>query len=266
MSWTFSLGKKCSTRKNSQCLEIQRRSPEDRVSFPKWTFLQFCKASCLASISSRFSVEHNLRRLPLKYLISQKIEIRSYAMMSRSPPFLSSARIELVIKSFPHIWRGGIFQEDDALGPSLRLRSNHYSTLWECVKQKLAHFVKVDWWDGSHILTSLFLTSAHWPQKSTIFITVLHLTKWDFFGCFLNTVSEKLEAIIGFPRFLFTFLKGPPLIQGGAPREPFLFFFSKKGWIRISLLTATHGKVRPSRSLAIQHHNRSLRSKTTLQA
>ena len=22
--------------------------------------------------------------------------------------------------------------------------------------QKLAHFVKVDWWDGSHILTSLF--------------------------------------------------------------------------------------------------------------
>ena len=74
-----------------QCLEIQRRSPEDRVSFPKWTFLQFCASCSFALLCFNFVTFW-------RSASQSSIEISHFpenwdTMMSRrrSPPFLSSS-------------------------------------------------------------------------------------------------------------------------------------------------------------------------------
>ena len=74
-----------------QCLEIQRRSPEDRVSFPKWTFLQFCASCSFALLCFNFVTFW-------RSASQSSIEISHFpenwdTTMSRrrSPPFLSSS-------------------------------------------------------------------------------------------------------------------------------------------------------------------------------
>ena len=103
--------------------------------------------------------------------------------------------------------------------------------------QKLAHFVKVDWWDGSHILTSLFS-----PIKFTVNFQLqnqwwrLHphlllMLEWDIFVCFSNSVvperSERKASMLNhwFSWFLFTFLKDYPLKEMLLDS---LFFFRKR--------------------------------------
>ena len=201
------LGKKCSARKNSQCLEIQRRSPEDRVSFPKWTFLQFCKASCRASISSRFSVEHNLRRLPLKYLISQKIEIRSYDDVKKSSFFVVSSHraCHKVFSAYLARWN---IPRRWCAGPLPRLRSNHYSTLWEYAQNWLILSKSID--EMVHTFWHHYFSPVHIAHKKYHFHIGFVLTKWDFFRLFSQHYEWRIGGHHWFSSFFVYISQRPP--------------------------------------------------------